>query len=616
MKMSIELNKNQKIASMHNKGAMMVLSGPGSGKTTVITHRVKNLIEEYNVNPKDILVITFTKAAAEEMKNRFLIFSNYNQVSFGTFHSYFFRIIRNIYNYSLDDILQETEKINIIKKIIYELKVNFDNEEEFLQNIINEISLLKNELINPENFESESTNSNVFKEIYFEYERQKEYSKKIDFDDMLIKCYEILKKDISVRKFWQDRYKYILIDEFQDINRVQYESIKLLINKEENIFIVGDDDQSIYGFRGSSPEFLLEFPNNFKSTKKVVLDINYRSTEQIIKLCNIVINQNKKRYHKNIKGIGVKYKAPILIRSYDANEEARRIIDKINKLKQNIKLEEIAIIYRTNIQARAIIESLMDQNIEYQVKDKVPSIYEHFIVKDIICYLRLALDKLDNECFTKIANKPKRYLNKILINESVQSCGSTSSALEYIYCNKNIKSWQLEKINELLFHLGQIKNKNTYDAIKYILNVVGYREYLEEYAQFKKINCSGLFEIADEFLDSSKEHTNIAEFLTHIENISEELNYKIKQNKNNKGVVLTTMHSAKGLEFEAVFVIGCIEGIIPHEKSKSNLQIEEERRLFYVALTRAKKILYISILKTKHETAVKPSRFLNKLIKQ
>lgn len=615
--MLIELNKNQQIATMHNKGPMMVLSGPGSGKTTVITHRIKNLIEVYNINPNDILVITFTKAAVEEMKNRFLnLNSNYDKVSFGTFHSYFFRIIRNVYNYTLENIIQEVEKINIIKKLVYEFQISFDNEEEFLQNIINEISLIKNELINIEYFESNILNSETFRKVYFEYENQKRHLNKIDFDDMLVECYNLIKDNENIRLFWQNRYKYILIDEFQDINFVQYQTIKMLTSTEENIFVVGDDDQSIYGFRGSSPKFLLDFPNDFKDTKKVILNTNYRSTEQIIKLCNCVINQNEKRYKKDIVGTGIDYKAPILIRCYDANEEAKKLVDKIKILKKNIPLEQIAIIYRTNIQARAIIEVFLNENIKYQIKDKIVSIYEHFIVKDIICYLKLALDSNDNESFMKIANKPKRYLSKILLNDSFKICANKTSILKYIYNLNDAKSWQLEKINEVLFHLGQIKRKSTYDAIKYILNVVGYMDYLEEYAQFKKINCSGLFEIAQEFLDSSKEYSDIKEFLLHIENVSEEFKQKNKQNSlDNKGIVLTTMHSAKGLEFEAVFVVGCIEEIIPHKKSKSNFEIEEERRLFYVALTRAKRILYISILKTKHDTLVKPSRFLNNLIK-
>lgn len=614
--MNIQLNENQKKAVLHNKGAMMVLSGPGSGKTTVITHRIKSLITNYNVEPTSILVITFTKAASEEMKERFYKACDvpYN-VTFGTFHSYFFRIIRAHYRYELNNILKDAEKLKMLKHIIYSLNVAFDNEEEFLQNIMSEISLVKNELIKPEFFNSNYLDTNTFCLIYKEYEKLKEQQNKIDFDDMLIKCYHLLKENEDVRQFWKNKYKYILIDEFQDCNKVQYECIKMLVSDEENIFIVGDDDQSIYGFRGSKPEFLLNFPKDFKDTEKVILNTNYRSTEQIINICNVVISENKKRYVKNIVGTNKIDKAPILLRCYDINEEANKIIQKIDRLKNKIPLEEIAIIYRTNLQARAIVEELMDLNIDYQLKDSIPSIYEHFIAKDIIAYLKLSQDILDNASFLRIANKPKRFLNKNILNEAKEICKNEKSIISYLYTRQDLKHWQVEKISELEFHLSNIKNKNTYDAIKYILKNVGYEDYIEDYSMFKKIKPTGLFEIANEILESSKLYENILDYLTHVEDINMELSQSYKNQDEQKGIVLTTMHSAKGLEFEVVFVIGCIEGIIPHQKSKSNDEIEEERRLFYVALTRAKTLLYISILNTKYENKAVPSRFLNKLIK-
>ncbi len=614
--MNLMLNKNQEKAILHNKGPMMVLSGPGSGKTTVITYRIKNLIEKFNIDPKDILVITFTKSASEEMKERFynICKNNYN-VSFGTFHSCFYRIIRGYFKYDLSSILNDDEKIEIIKRIIAKNEVSFENYDEFVQDVISEISLVKNELIDYNVFNSKSTNSNTFKIIYREYEEVKKQIRKIDFDDMLLKCYEVLKDDLNARKFWQNRYKYILIDEFQDINRVQYECIKMLSGNENNIFVVGDDDQSIYGFRGSRPEFLLSFPKDFLDTKKVVLNVNYRSTDQIISLCNSIIKDNKNRYEKDIIGTEKEFKTPILMRSYDTEEEAKRIAEKIQDLQKSYELDEIAIIYRTNMQARAIIEKLMDYNIEYQLKDKMPSIYDHFIAKDIIAYLSLAINKYDNDSFVKIANKPKRFLNKNLILDAFDICKNKTPILEHLYCNTSLKSWQLENINNLLFHLGNIKTKKPYDAIKYILNNVGYEEYLEDYADFKKIGVKGLIEITREILETAKGYESIEKYLKNIDTLKEEINKKSKNKDNQRGVVLTTMHSAKGLEFDVVFVISCIDGVIPHEKSKSKEEIEEERRLFYVALTRARMLLYISILKTKYDNNMIPSRFLKKLIK-
>ncbi len=610
---SLRLNENQQKAILHKNGPMIVLSGPGSGKTTVITYRVKNLIENYNISPNEILVITFTKAASEEMKERFKkICSSYYNVSFSTFHSCFFRIIRENYKYELSNILDDNEKSKIIKSIINKYNIYFDNMEEFVQAIISEISLLKNELLNPNYFNSRYLNSNNFNIVYNEYELLKNQQNKIDFDDMLIQCYYLLKDYEDIRKFWINKYKYILIDEFQDINRVQYECIKILC-ENKNIFVVGDDDQSIYGFRGSRPEFLLNFPKDFENTKKVILNVNYRSTNQIINLCNKVILENNNRYAKNIIGTNKENKQPILIRAYDAYEEAKKIVGKIQGLKKIYPLEEIAIIYRTNLQARAVVEILKDYNIEYQLKDNITSIYEHFIAKDIICYLSLAINKFDNESFLKIANKPKRFLNKNMLQDAFEKCKNETSILEYLYCKVDLKSWQMESINELLFHLEQIKSKNVYDAIKYIIKTVGYESYLEEYVDFKNIGIKGLLEILNEVLDSAKGYEKIEEYLNHIENMKQDI-FKKYKNNNQRGIVLTTMHSVKGLEFDVVFVIGCIDGIIPHEKSKSYIEIEEERRLFYVAITRAKVLLYISILNTKYEEKAFPSRFLKNLI--
>ncbi len=356
------------------------------------------------------------------------------------------------------------------------------------------------------------------------------------------------------------------------------------------------------------------FPKDFDNTKKVILNTNYRSTKQIINLCNKVITENSNRYEKNIVGTGKEDKSPILIRAYDAYEEAKKIVKKIQTLKKKYPLEEIAIIYRTNLQARAIVEKLREYNIEYQLKDKITSLYDHFIAKDIICYLNLAINKLNNEAFLKISNKPKRFLNKDMLQNAFEKCKNETSILEYLYCKVDLKSWQTESINELLFHLGQIKNKCPYDAIKYIIKTVGYENYLEEYANFKNIGLKGLTEILNEVLDSSKGYDKIEDYLSHIENMNQEAIKKHKDINNQSGVVLTTMHSAKGLEFDVVFVIGCIDGIIPHEKSKSSAEIEEERRLFYVALTRAKALLYISVLDTKYEVKAFPSIFLENLI--
>lgn len=614
-KLNNELSENQMIAINHNIGPMMALSGPGSGKTTVITHRVKNLIECYDVLERDILVITFTKASADEMEKRFATLSDCKGVTFGTFHSYFFRIIRNHHKYNLSSVIYEYEAVDIIIEITNTLNIYLENSKEDAQNIASEVSLVKNDMIPVEFFESSVLKDEEFRTVFEQYENYKEENHKIDFDDMLTKCFELISQDENARNFWKNKYKYILIDEFQDINRVQYECIKLLLSDEKNLFIVGDDDQSIYSFRGASPDFLLNFPDEFEGTKIVKLDINYRSTNEIIELSNCIIKDNLNRYEKDIVGTGKTSIIPQAIQSEDMRDEARKITDKIIEFSEKYPLNEIAVIYRTNLQAQSFVESFMDRNIEYQIKDKIPSIYEHHVARDIFAYLRLSLNNLDNTSFIRIANKPSRYISKILLRSAKDICKEEISMIDYFRSNRDLEDWQTERFDLLKYHLSQMKNKNTYDTIKYIFNKIGYVDYIDDYAQFRKINPDGLIEIANEILESSKEHENISEYLSYTENIAVEVN---KSNRNNKssGVVLSTMHSAKGLEFDIVFVISCIDGIIPHRKSlSSNLEIEEERRLFYVAITRPRELLFISLIDNKHERISKPSRFLQKVLK-
>lgn len=617
---TVKLNKNQMNAVDHYKGPMMVLAGPGSGKTTVITYRIKTLIEKYNIPEKDILVITFTKSASEEMQNRFLNVTEkkYNNVTFGTFHSFFFRILRGYYNYSLENIIHEGVRLEVIRGIIQKEKIEVEQEEDFLNSLSLEISLIKNQLIDVKYHNPLSLGKDEFASIYNGYELYKKENNKIDFDDMLIKCYELILNNPVVLKFWQDRYKYILIDEFQDINKVQYECIKLLAAPLYNIFIVGDDDQSIYKFRGAKPEFLLRFPNEYSHVESAILDTNYRSTDQIIKICNKIINQNKVRFEKKIIGTNVNGEVASLIKPEDISAEASMVAKKVKGLMGKIPLHEIAIIYRTNIQARAFVDVFMDMNIPYQVRDEMPVIYEHWISKDICAYMKLALDKTDDDSLIRIINRPKRYMSKAIIASCKKQSGSL---LKNLHNANNIQMWQLIRIEELDFYLNSIKLRKTYDAFKYIRQAVCYDDYIKEYANYRKMNSSGLFEVLDELQEAAKSYEKIEDYLIHVENVIEESknkNIEKKHDKNAKkdSVILTTMHSAKGLEFHTVFLVGVVEGVIPHEKSKTIEEIEEECRLLYVGMTRAKKKLYISILKNRYEQEAKPSRFLDKLIKE
>ena len=430
---------------------------------------------------------------------------------------------------------------------------------------------------------------------------------------MLIKCYELLSNNENILKIWQNRFSHILIDEFQDINKIQYETIKLLAQKCDSLYIVGDDDQSIYKFRGAKPEFLINFKEEYNNVETSILNVNYRSTEEIINISNKIISQNNFRLDKKIVGTGKRGVNPKIIKSDDIATEAVNIAKKIKSMK-DINVNDICVIYRNNLQSRAFIEAFMNFNIPYQLKDEVPLIYEHWICKDICAYINCAINKYDNESLKRIINKPKRYINKGII--SYLDKNNESLLYQLLETNK-LKNWQKQRIEELEFYFNSIKKKTPYDAFKYIRKVVDYNSYVKEYSKYKRMNYKNLFEILDELQETSKGFKTLEEYLEHVKETikkSKEENSK-KEKSDLNGVTLTTMHSVKGLEFEVVFVISCVENVIPHEKAKSKEDIEEERRLFYVAVTRAKSILYISIIKTRYEETVKPTIFLNNIIK-
>lgn len=610
----IVLNKKQKEAVEHLDGPMMVLAGPGSGKTTVITYRVKNLIQNYNIPPERILVITFTKAAANEMNTRFknIIESKYaNKVTFSTFHSVFFRIIRSALGYRLENVLKEDESKIILKNIINKLRIEYEDEEEFLKDISSEISLMKNELIDVKYYNTMICSTDDYRKIVNEYENFKAENNKIDFDDMLCICWKELHQNVQCCKWWQKKYDYILIDEFQDINRVQYETICLLSKEHNNLFIVGDDDQSIYKFRGARPEFLLKFPEDFSDVKTVILDINYRSTNSIIHLANKTISNNQYRYDKNIVGTDRNGKEPILINSENTEEEALLISKYINKLHNDgLNWSDIAVIFRTNIQARAFVDKFMDLNFPFFIKDEMPNIYDHWIAKDLLAYIKLSLDLSKNNELERIINKPKRYISKLLIQKAKQMQGIMLYNLMNL---DDIQIWQRERIEELDYHLDVLKKLNPSKCLNYILVNINYGEYIKQYAAFRKINSKGLFEVVEELKDIMKKYATKEEFLVHVQNFTEELRNQKLAKTNHEAITLTTMHGAKGLEFDAVFVISVVEGVIPHEKSRTADEIEEERRLFYVAITRAKRFLYISTINTRYEQKVEKSLFLKEI---
>lgn len=606
--MAKTLHPNQIHAISHGTGPMLVLAGPGSGKTTVIIQRIRRLTEKMGVSPYRILVITFTKAAAEQMKTRYAALQGKSGVMFGTFHSIFFRILRQACGYSLEQVLSEDERRNTMQKLVTEARISVQDQEEYIQQFFSQYSLMKNQLLDVSDFVPEGLPKDEFVALSKKFDGWKRRNEKIDFDDMLTECYDVLSQDEKVRKAWQDRFDYILVDEFQDVNRAQYACLQMLAAPKNNLFVVGDDDQSIYGFRGASPSFMLDFPKDFPGTEKVFLDVNYRCSGRIIRLASQVIGTNVSRYAKEIKGdrdLGERINVFV---AKDSGEEAELTAQKIARLlEEGMPIEEIAVIYRTNIQGGAFARALFRRGISYHLRDGGFHLYDHWIARDLAAYLFLAENRDSDASLLRIVNKPKRYISKDLLAEAEQM---PYGLLRSLHVCPSLQKWQAEHLESLEEDLRQIQKRKPYEALRYVRKVVGYDEYLSDYAAYRKASLSNMIEIADEITETAKGTENGTEFVRKMEELSRQMKEQSKQKGNIHGVTLTTFHGAKGLEFGAVFLPSLAEGIIPYEKGRKGNALEEERRLFYVGLTRTKDRLFLSFTENRYEKPLKPSRFL------
>ncbi|WP_242825861.1 ATP-dependent helicase [Metaclostridioides mangenotii] len=482
-----ELNNEQKLAAKHVNGPCLVVAGPGSGKTRVISHRIVNLVINENISPKKILAISFTKASSTEMKNRTILLSDdhrMGRVNFGTFHSVFFRILRYFEGYDLKSLIDDKTKVTAIKGIMKSLNVEDADDNDVIGEVINEISYVKNELMDPRSFNSNIVEKGDFATLYNMYENLKHEINKIDFDDMLIKTYELLNREKNALNVVRNKYKYILVDEFQDINKVQFEVLKLISTPENNIFVVGDEDQSIYGFRGARPDFLVKFEEYFGKSQKVVLDSNYRSYSEILNTSNRLIEKNKNRYKKVIKseigsGGSVKY-----ITAKDSDDEANKIIDEIVIQVENRKADysDFAIIYRNNIQSRAFVDILIDRRINFSVKDIPMTIYDHWACRDLISYLKIGIEKGSNNDWIKIINKPFRYISRDSIN-------MVKDAEDFLFALLNkceLHKKQIETLEDLDIDMNYIKGLSPEYAISYIRETLDYDRYILDYCTSKK----------------------------------------------------------------------------------------------------------------------------------
>ena len=618
----VKLNKNQAQAVAHIDGPCMVLAGPGSGKTRIISQRIVSMVLDHDIPPTRILAISFTKASSLEMKKRTLAYGKddrLNKVSFGTFHSSFFRILRRYAGVSLEDLLLDLDRFKLVRSILKYLKISNYNDDDVLD-LLNEISLVKNELVDYRDYDSQSFEQEIFQKAYRLYEDEKKRHGKIDFDDMLIQAYDLLNNDPAILSIVRQVFKYILIDEFQDINRAQFELIRLIAGQENNLFVVGDEDQSIYGFRGARPDFMLEFDQYFPSARHILLDTNYRSSKDIVDLSLGLIKKNKKRHPKDLKAFSKDPARISYIYPKDTDDEARLVADQIFDRvgsQKGADYGDFAVIYRTNRQARAFVDAFMDKRIPFILKDAPKTIYDHWVSLDIIAYLRIAMEIGSGGDWARVINKPFRYISK-------KSLAKAEASMDFLDCllnDEDIKDFQKKNLEDLYIDLNYVRGLSPQYGISYIRTTLDYDRYILDYCHERRIKSQQIVEILDELEAAASPYRTILDFFKHIDQVREEVKKNADKTAGSslatsadKGVVLTTMHSSKGLEFDNVYIVGVNEGIVPYQLGDdSKLDIEEERRLLYVAITRAKRFLVISSPLKRFGKKIGQSQFLKEL---
>ena len=613
------LNEKQLEAVINTEGPMLVLAGAGSGKTKVLTTKIAYLIEEKEIDPYNIIAITFTNKAANEMKSRVenMLGISAGRIQISTFHSFGLSVIKRHYDkLGLDSnftIIDSDDVLSTIKRILKDM--NLDPKFYNPKTIKNKISSAKNELMGPDELDKFTNNEldEITVNVYREYEKRLKINNSVDFDDLLMLPIILFNENKDILAFYQERFKYILVDEYQDTNQVQYVLTKLLSAKYKNICVVGDPDQSIYGFRGSNYRNILNFEKDYKNTKVILLEQNYRSTKNILNAANDVIKNNNNRKEKDLwtendEGIKIKYK-----RCDDEKDEANYVVSNIRKLiKDNVKLEEIAVLYRTNAQSRNVEEALLRENIPYKVVGSF-YFYNRKEIKDLICYLKLIYNTNDDISLNRVINVPKRGIGlKTMENLTTKANILNDSIFNVIESGKELE------FKKLILEFRELSEElSLTELVDLILDKTGIKKELE---LEDTIESQSRIENLDEFKSITKSFEDkygvisLSEFLDEISLVSD-----VEEHKNSTDVVtLMTVHSAKGLEFDNVFIVGLEEGIFPHSMCLySPSEIEEERRLCYVAITRAKEKLTLVNAKRRllygQENCNPKSRFISEI---
>ena len=606
-----DLNANQKEAVLDDSKYLRIVAGAGSGKTRVLTMRIVHLIEEENVYPNKILAITFTNKAANEMKQRVenLLSDSSNDIWMGTFHSICVRILRRyIDRIGFDSsfiIFDTSDQRTLVKDCLKELKV--DDKLFTDRAVLSEISNAKNEMLEPKAYSVKYANDfrkETIGKVYELYQKRLRENNAIDFDDIINYTIKILTENQDVLEYYTEKFKYVLVDEYQDTNKAQFMLISILASKYGNITVVGDNDQGIYSFRGADISNILNFERDFPGTKIIKLEQNYRCTGNILKAANAVIKHNETKYDKKLWTENNEGNIPCIYSGDDEYDEASYIINQIRFLKteEYFKFSDFAVLYRMNSQSRAIEDILRREDIPYKIIGGL-KFYERKEIKDIIAYLRLIFNPSDNMSLKRIINEPKRGIGKTSLDNIAKISEETGNSMYDII--KNAEKYGLNRVylnsREFIEAIEELRSKKDNmlisDLIKETLKKTGYTKALElentVEAETRIQNLDEFLTVAIEFEEESADNT-LAEFLEGITLSSDVDNLEDEE----ESVTLMTLHSAKGLEFPVVFLVGMEEGIFPGYKSIGEpKELEEERRLFYVGITRAKQYLYLTCAK-------------------
>ncbi|QGQ48610.1 ATP-dependent DNA helicase Rep [Metabacillus sediminilitoris] len=624
--LGITLDDEQKEAVMTIDGPLLILAGAGSGKTRVLTTRALYMIEEKSIDPGSMMLVTFTAKAAREMHERLktqtkLPASHLNRLVIGTFHSIFYKMLLhdNREKWNGQHLLKwDWQKESYLKQACRELDID---EKDFpFDQAIQQIGYWKNTLKTPTNIHPSDEWEETALSLYTYYEEQKHQRGQFDFDDMLVKCYDMLKENTHLLSAYQNRFHYFLIDEFQDINPVQYKLMKLLSNHTNNICGVGDDDQTIYSFRGSEPSFILKFKEEYPEANIITLSSNYRSDHHIVSSANEVISKNKHRLSKKMYAQFQTGHSPICFFPYDEEEEATMIVNDIKeKIEDGAMPHEFAILYRTHTGGRAVFERFVQSSIPFVIEKEQSSFYERKMVRGVLAYLRLSVDTDDTSALTELIRAlflKQSVLNDVKALSILHDC-SLVDALLYL---KELPTFQMAKLKKIIPRMSSLKKEKPVKALQIIEKELGFNDYLKKQGNEGNAMDKGSDDLND-LKVVAKKFSTVPEFLQHTDHMTlTQKALKGQNNTNGAGVQLMTIHRSKGLEFKYVYIACAVDGSLPHDFALESARkgdyeyLEEERRLLYVAMTRAKEHLLISCPSYRRGRKASPSRFLKDLL--